>query len=185
MKNLKRNAVIITVLLFVCVAAYLNWSYNKNAESPAADAGKVESGGNVQSQDDGAGLFYTPKADTAGINTEYFSAARLNRQQARDAAAATLATISQSENASEEIVAAALEQISRLAADSVKEAELEDLIKAKGFADCVVYISEDGVSVTVPAPEDGLTTAEVARITDIVVSHTDYKAMDLNIIEVK
>jgi stage III sporulation protein AH len=183
-KTFKRNAVIITVLLFVCVAAYLNWSYNKNAAKPSTDAGaKIDTSEVAQPKDDGAGLFYTPEKET--VNTEFFSAARLNRQQARDAAAATLATVSRAENASEEMIEAALAEISKLASDSVKEAELEGLIKAKGFADCVVYLSSDGVSVTVPAPEDGLTTAEVAKITDIVVSHTDWKAIDLNIIEVR
>jgi len=184
-KTFKRNAVIITVLLFVCVAAYLNWSYNKkNAAKDAADTGaKIESSEAAQPKSDGGDLFYMPKRET--VNSEFFSAARLNRQQARDAAAATLATISKSENASEEMIQAALAEISKLATDSVKEAELEDLIKAKGFADCVVYISSDGVSVTVAAPPEGLSTAEVAKITDIIVSHTDWKAMDLNIIEVK
>ena len=32
MKTLKRNAVILSVLLFVCVAVYLNWTYNKKGE---------------------------------------------------------------------------------------------------------------------------------------------------------
>jgi stage III sporulation protein AH len=173
------------VLLFVCVAAYLNWSYNKNnAAKKSTDTGaKIDSSEVAQPKDNGGDLFYTPKTET--VNTEFFSAARLNRQQARDAAAATLATISQSETASEEMIQAALAEISKLATDSVKEAELEDLIKAKGFADCVVYLSNDGVSVTVAAPADGLTTAEVAKITDIIVSNTDWKAIDLNIIEVK
>ena len=35
MRTFKRNAVIIVVALFVCVAAYLNWSYNKNSELDA------------------------------------------------------------------------------------------------------------------------------------------------------
>ena len=28
MRKLKRNLVVVTVLFFVCAAAYLNWSYN-------------------------------------------------------------------------------------------------------------------------------------------------------------
>ncbi|NLT14100.1 MAG: SpoIIIAH-like family protein, partial [Clostridiales bacterium] len=63
--------------------------------------------------------------------------------------------------------------------------QIEDLIKAKGFADCVVYISDDGVNITVPAPQEGLAASSVAKITDVVVSQTDYKAVDLRINEVK
>jgi stage III sporulation protein AH len=188
-KTFKRNAVIITVLLFVCVAAYLNWSYNKNSDtetaaesSPMDTESSVADNAAAPSASD-AGLYYNPEGVT--VNQEYFDTARLNRQQARDAAAATLATVSKTEGASQEMIDAALKEISQLATDTVKEAQLEDLIKAKGFADCVVYISKDGVNVTVPSPEEGLQASSVAKITDIVTSQTDYKATDMKIIEVK
>jgi stage III sporulation protein AH len=183
-KTFRRNAVIITVLLFVCVAAYLNWSYNKNADDTLT-AAEVSSA--AESQEAGAeasdpGLYYDA---SALINKEYFDEARLNRQQARDAAASALATVSQTEGASQEMIDAALQEISDIASDSIKEAELEALITAKGFADCVVYISDEGVSITVPAPEEGLPASSIARITDVVTSQTEYKAADMKIIEVK
>ncbi len=191
MKTFKRNAVIITVLLFVCVAAYLNWSYNKKdadsetiaetspktSAAPTASAGKDASAGTSD-----AGLFYQP--DEA-VDTAYFDSARLNRQQARDSAAATLATVTETDGASQEMIDAALAEISEIASISIKEAELEDLIKAKGFADCVVYMSDEGVNVTVPAPEEGLSSASVAKITDVVTTQTDYTAGDIKIIPVK
>lgn len=188
MKTFKRNAVVITVLLFVCVAAYLNWSYNKNADSEViaevSPSETVSPSGDKDPADtpSDAGLFYDANAS---VNTEYFDAARLNRQQARDSAAATLATVSNTDGATQDMIDTALEQISNIAADTMKEAELEDLIKAKGFADCVIYISAEGVHVTVPAPQDGLPASAVAQITDIVTSQTAYKAVDMQIIEVK
>lgn len=192
MKTFKRNAVIITVLLFVCVAAYLNWSYNKKSDDTetAGEASPMESASSIaqnsaeQAAPD-AGLYYIPSDPTPAVNKEFFDAARLNRQQARDAAAATLSTVSKTEGASKEIIDAALEEIALIASNTVKEAQLEDLIKAKGFADCVVYISDDGVNVTVPAPEEGLPASSVAKITDIVTSQTDYTAADLHIIPIK
>ena len=191
MKTFKRNAVIITVLLFVCVAAYLNWSYNKNdsdseviAEvSPQTSAVPTDAADKDDAAEaSGAGLFY--EKDEA-VDTAYFDTARLNRQQARDAAAATLSTVTETDGASQEMIDAALAEISKIASESIKEAQIEDLIKAKGFADCVVYLSEIGVNITVAAPEEGLSGASVAKITDIVVSQTDYKAGDLKINEVK
>lgn len=189
MKTFKRNAIIITVLLFVCVAAYLNWSYNKNSDqtqtaaqtSPQETQSSVNNPAAPSASD--AGLYYNP--NNVSVNKEYFDTARLNRQQARDAAAATLASVSKTQGASKEAVDTALKEISKIATSSVKEAQLEDLIKAKGFADCVVYISSDGVNVTVPSPEGGLQASAVAKIMDIVTSQTDYKATDLKIIEVK
>ncbi|UOO37136.1 SpoIIIAH-like family protein [Oscillospiraceae bacterium CM] len=186
MKTFKRNAVIITVLLFVCVAAYLNWSYSNNADSETAatsdDASSAQTGANAAADPSDAGLYYS--ADSQ-VNKEYFDTARLNREQARSAAAASLATVSKTDGASKEMIDASLKEISQIASDALKEAQLEDLIKAKGFSDCVVYISNDGVTVTVPAPTEGLTVSSVAKIRDIVTAQTTYKATDLKIIEVK
>jgi stage III sporulation protein AH len=177
------------VLLFVCVAAYLNWSYNKNSDDSqtGAEVSPLDTEGAVLDQNEAAaasdaGLYYQ---EEVSVNKEFFDSARLNRQQARDAAAQTLTTVSEAKGASQEIVDAALQEISQIASLSVKEAQLEDLIKAKGFADCVVYISDSDVNITVPAPPEGLAASSVAKITDVVTSQTDYKATDLKIIEVK
>ncbi len=192
MKTFKRNAVIITVLLFVCVAAYLNWSYNKKdndseaiAEvSPTTSAAPTASAGkDGKAETSSAGLFYEPEEEV--VDSAFFDSARLNRQQARDSAAATLASVTETDGASQEMIDAALAEIQKIASDSIEEAQLEDMIKAKGFTDCVVYISETGVSITVPAPDDGLSAASVAKITDVVVTQTDYRAGDLKITEVK
>ena len=67
----------------------------------------------------------------------------------------------------------------------MKEAQIENLLIAKEFADCVVYIGNNAVTVAVPAPPEGLSEEAVARITDIIVTETEYDASQLNIIEVK
>ncbi|MDR2421498.1 MAG: SpoIIIAH-like family protein [Oscillospiraceae bacterium] len=195
MKTFKRNAVIITVVLFVCAAAYLNWSYNRGD-----DAGNMEEGASAGVQDGAVGedipvegeLFYTLErtpvagaSEDAGASADFFSMTRINRKQARDAAVETLAAVNASEGASQEIIDEAMSKLTGIAGSSEKEAEVESLILAKGFDDCVVFISEDGVKVTVPAPMEGLSSVDVARITDIITSETDYEASSLQIIEVK
>lgn len=191
MKTFKRNAVILTVLLFVCVAAYLNWSYNKKTDDSEAAADVTpqetesvltENEADEEADVPDAGLYY--ESDSA-VNSEYFDTARLNRQQARDAAVTTLSTVSESDGASQDVIDAALQEITDMAAITVKEAELENLIIAKDFADCVVTISDDGIKVTVPAPEEGLSAASVAKIADVITSETDFTFADMKIIEVK
>jgi stage III sporulation protein AH len=56
---------------------------------------------------------------------------------------------------------------------------------AHGFSDCVAFISDAGVKITVPAPQAGLSTVDVAKITDVVTSETEFTAAQLKIIEVK
>ena len=207
MKVFKRNAVIITVLVFVCAAVYLNWSYNKKTEE-ASTAGQENEEQLISSVDENtgteeaqpldqvtedetedAGLYYTGSTETAGLSAEledYFAQVRLERQQARDEAAATLETVASAQGASQETIDEALAGMTQIAQWTVKEAELENLIRAKGFLDCVVYLSEDGASVTVaPAEKEGLTNVSVAKITDVIVSETDFTAEQLKVIEIK
>ena len=203
MKSFKRNMIILTVLLFVCAAVYLNWSYNNSSADDggagvASTSGKTEEAGkdadkNAAGTDakDGdaagadAGLYYEEGDGTSSASaSEYFAMTRLSRQQARDEASETLKTVSGDENASQETIDAALDKIAVMASYSVTETELEALIKAKGFDDCVAYISDDGINIMVPSSSDGLSSAAVAKITDVVTSQTDFSADDIKIVEV-
>ena len=65
------------------------------------------------------------------------------------------------------------------------QAQIESLIIAKGFTDCVTYMADDTVSVAVSAPAEGLSTADVALISDVVTSQTDYDLSQVRVIEVK
>lgn len=186
MKVFKRNAVIITVLLFVCVAVYLNWSYSNDSTdadtiAETSDDGSLDAA-NVTDEGDSedSGLYYENDAIS-----NYFATARLNREQARDEATTTLSAISDSEGASQETIDEALAEIADMASYSVTEAQLESLIISKGFNDCVVFISEGSINVTVPSPTEGLSSAAVARIKDLVTSETDFTVEDIKIIEVK
>ena len=212
MKAVKRNAVVLTVMLFICAAVYLNWSYNRKVEDAAkvdgpdtpqdtaADTtGGGQSAGDIPAGDD-AGLYYSvagkdtagseqgdgkdlPSADT-GEYEAYFTQVRLERSQARDEAAATLQAVAETGGASQETIDGALKAMTEMAGYAVKEAELENLIRAKGFIDCVVYLTAGSATVTA-AREGGLDAAAAAQITDIIVTGTGLKAADLTITEIK
>lgn len=60
------------------------------------------------------------------------------------------------------------------------ELALEGLIKAKGFEDCVVTISNNNVNVVVKDGE--LTADKAAQILNVIVSETEYEASNVIII---
>ena len=193
MKKFKRNIIVLSVLAFVCAAVYLNWSYNQNeADALAAGdeldtetvSGELEEDAEATGELEDAGLYYTP-GETDVTMSEYFANVRLNRAQARDSAVATLGAVSETEGASQETIDTALAEITLVAEYTIMEAELESLILAKGFEECVVFINDGGINVTVPASGEGLSTADVARITDIVLTETDFEAENLTIIEIR
>lgn len=113
----------------------------------------------------------------------YFDSARLNRQQARDSALTILEDAMASENADEAMKEANGQAIQTIAGYTVSEAQIENLVTAKGYADCVAFISDESVSVVVSAQEGGLTDADVAKITEIVTDETGYEASQVKIIE--
>ncbi len=188
MKLWKRNAVVAAIVLFVCVAVYLNWSYQQ--DETGVDAGKtLGQAALVGGKTNDPLLLATPAPDesadpneTAGTSTGYFSAARLNRQQARDSALGMLQETLNSDASEEAAKADAGAAIETLAASTVSEAQIENLVIAKGYTDCVAFISEGGVSVVVSAVEGGLQDADAARITEIVMDETGVPASQIKII---
>ena len=176
MKNRKRNLTLLALLLFVGAAVLLNWSYNNRWGTPDAEM--------VAAEDQGIAAA-AANADGTVVTSGYFTEARLTRQVSRDEALELLQTAASAETASQEIIDSAMNAISAMATTSMKEAQIENLLIAKEFTDCVVYIGNNAVTVAVPAPPEGLSEEAVARITDIIVTETDYDASQLNIIEVK
>ena len=66
-------------------------------------------------------------------------------------------------------------------ADASEESKtLEALIKAKGFEDAIVAISDNGVSVVVGTAE--LTADQATQILNIITEETEYEATDVKII---
>ena len=188
MKVWKRNAVVAAVVLFVCAAVYLNWTYQ---QGETADAGKTLGEAALVSGQTGdplvgaAAASPAPEASAspAPSGSGYFDSARLNRQQARDSALTILEDAMASESADEAMKEANGQAIQTIASYTVSEAQIENLVTAKGYADCVAFISDESVSVVVSAQENGLTDADVARITEIVTDETGYEASQIKIIE--
>jgi len=203
MKVFKRNAVILTVLLFVAVAVYLNWSYNRGqdlaANTPVAtenlpgdrtieDAVGQERENQQQNNEsqDTESLFFGeqpgPALSAAAIS--YFDSARLTREQARDSATTLLQEAAAIGTASQQEIDSAFSAITAMATFALQEAQLENILMAKDFAQVVVFIRNEGVSVIASAGPTGLSDVEVARITEAVISELGISAADLTIIPV-
>lgn len=163
----KRGAVYGVIALLLCAAVYLNWSY-VDAPDELLAAGETSTESTSASADG---------------EEDYFAASRLSREQARDEAVSTLRELSESEEADQAAKDEAAAQISALADDSVTEANIESLIRAKGYADAVVMIGDSSVNVVVAPPDGGLQATDVTVIKDIVVSETGVTAGQVKIVE--
>ena len=163
----KRRAVVAAVLLLVGTSVYLNWRYTGNVEN----SGKKVLGQSA-----------LVNAEMTAAGDDYFATARLSRKQARDTAISMLQEAQVDENAAEDVLNEASQTLQVLAAYTVAESQIESLVVAKGYADCVAFMGEDAISVVVSDP-DGLDAVDVARIKDIVVSETSYTPDQIRIME--
>ena len=189
MKMWKRNAVVVAIVLFVGAAVYLNWSYNN--QTPG-DQDKDDSGSKVlgqstlvsgSSEGDGDDTLASATEDGQSTGTGYFATARLNRQQARDNALELLQQAAADEKADQAMVDEANASIQAMAAFTMSEAQVENLVTAKGYGDCVCFISVNSVSVVVSATETGLNENDIAKIVEIVMEETGLSADRIKIIE--
>ena len=191
MKNLKRNAVVVVVVLFVCVAGYLNWSYNSKWGEANSDMVMAEDSAMNEERQEYENVLSIGGRETAAqtaaseMVSEYFATARLTRQQSRDEALNLLQTAASTENVSQETIDSAMNEISAMATWSMQETQMENLLMAKDFVDCVVFMKDDEVTVALPAPAEGLSEAAVARVTDIITSGAGVPASQIRIIEIK
>lgn len=118
--------------------------------------------------------------DTLESDT-YFASAIINKERSRDEALETLQVVVDSAEESPERRDMALSEIMNIASYTTIEATVEEMIKAKGFDDCIAIVSGDNINVIVKS--EGLLTSEVAQITDIVKSETGFSADNIRIVE--
>lgn len=183
MKIWKRNAVVATVLVLICAGVYLNWSTTKGEPVDFIQTINEE-----KLPLDDTAVSATTQMETASAemnsNEDYFAQIRLSRQQSRDSAVELLQeTIAYEEDS--DSASAAVASLDSLVGDALAESQIESLVIAKGYADCVAYMGEDVISVAVSAQEEGLAQEDVALISDIVTAQTDYALSEIRIIEVK
>ena len=185
MKVWKKNLVAAAVLVTVCAGIYVNWLYTEKDSvaslSDTLDYEKVMSEDGLMLTEDVAAI--TAGEDVNTTATDYFAAVRLSRQQARDNAFNMLQeamTYSETDKAAES--ALDLEDIVQTA---LSEAHIEIPIIAKGYRDCVAYMTSEGISVAVSSPTGGLQSADVAVIADVVMSQSDYGLKDIRVVEVQ
>lgn len=168
-KATKTLAVFLAVLL-IGAAVYVNYRlfYDPVSNMGYGDGNMDADGDSLETGADG------------NEENDYFTATALNRQQSRDEAIDVLKLVTESEEASEEAKAEANAAISKIAVDIQNETNIETLVKAKGFEDCIAIISEDSVSVIVGA--ESLMAAEAAQILSIVYDTTGISPENISIV---
>lgn len=173
----KRNIVICAVVLLVAAAVCINWVLYSAADDPVEE---LPTGGN-ESTDTGNGGDMAAGGENENV-ASYFASVQISRQQARDAALEVLQLVIDSDSAVESAKAEAIADVSRIADEIAAEANIETLVKGKGFEECIAVINDGSANIVVKT-DSALMQNQVAQITEIVVEQSGISPENITIIE--
>ncbi len=192
----KRQILLATLVVALGIAIYLNWQFSQTGKdlTLAEDADASKNYGEAQfvgtdDETEADAIDVTGITDmtdaivTNNAGEDYFIEARLNKKQSRDEAVETLQNILKDSAITEEEKDNAITTAASISTAIDAENNIETLIKAKGFTDCIAFIDSDKASIVIKT--DGLLSTEVAQIKDILLAEIDIPAENITIIPVK
>ncbi len=170
----KRNFIIFGAVLLIAAAVVINVAIFSRTDEDGYD------------YDQSAGMDAGKNEDTSSVGTEssvdsYFSSVQVSRQRSRDEAIEVLQAVVDNASSTETAKNEALAEINKLATVMATESNIETLIVAKGFAECVAVISGDSASIVVKS--DGLNAAQLSQINEIVYKESGIVPLNITIIE--
>ncbi len=198
-----RKATAITLAAALVVAVYLNWQYARTGVTLEEDAvnvaATVETGDAVSAPIMDGLMTEAEAVSSANKNygeaqlvsvannsgSKFFEEARLKRTKAHDEAMDAVQKALKSASLSAEEKKSYTQQLTGSLEDLNAENEIETLVRAKGFADCLCFLQSGRADLTVMTSGDALTAAQVAQIRDIVLSKSNVTAQNITIVEVK
>ncbi len=185
----RRQLVMATMVVALGAAVFVNWYFTKpnlktddgvkTGSSVTEDAQNV----NLGDSEFVNGTTKVAKDDTKNASDEYFAQAKLNRSTAHDKALETLNSVIRNSSSSDKAIESASNELNKLSEQIKKEADIENLIKAKVSGECLVILSNDKAEVIVQ--KNTLNDNVIMQIKEIVIKQCDITADNITIIEAK
>ena len=180
----KRQILMAVLVIALGAAVYLNYFFSDTAVPTGNTGDKTQTTGTTTSRNLGDSVFVSGTTGTTAANTgsDYFTAARANREAAREEAVELIKDVFNSVKTTDEERADADARVKAIAAAVEQESKIENLIMAKGFKDCIAYIEEGECQVVVKGED--LQTQEMLQITEIVTDTAGISAEKIKILAV-
>ncbi|MBO5967733.1 MAG: SpoIIIAH-like family protein [Clostridia bacterium] len=169
----KRNFVIFGAVLLIAAAVTVNLIIFSRADEGGFD---YEQPAGMNPEDT------APSTENTDASVDsYFSSVQVSRQRSRDEAIEVLQSVVDNASSTEAARNEALAEINKLAGVMATESNIETLVLAKGFEECVAVIS--GESARIVVRSDGLTAAQISQINEIVYTEAGILPTGITIIE--
>ncbi len=186
----KRKLILALLVLTLGVAVYLNWQFggaNGDITKSASSNGSEILGNaklvNSTTEKNGKSSDKKGKSEKAKDGNSYFEKARSNREKARTEALSELKEIIDNVKLSDEQKSDAIAQTAVLSKRVESEANIENMIMAKGFDDCVTVIGDNDINVIVTGNK--LSEEQTTKIIEIVKNATKANSENIKIVTAK
>lgn len=196
-----RRVTALTLAAALVVAVYLNWQYARtgaeleteavNVSASAAEEAPVPITDGLMTEAEAVSSTNKNYGEAQLVSvsndsgSKFFEEARLKREKAHDAALDTIQKTLKSASLSADEKKTYAQELTGNLENLNAETEIETLVKAKGFADCLCFLQADRADLTVMTSGDALTAAQVAQIRDIILSKSSVTAQNITVVEVK
>ncbi len=184
MKFGKKQLVLASLVLALGAAVYLNWQFAGTNRLPVGDStsetsqlGAAQLVNNAYVETVTDDLEPSSSAETA--SADVLSQARMDRQNSRDEALELLDSVLNSVESDSAAKQQAVDQASAIAQNILDESNVESLLEAKGYSDCVAYISPEECSVVIAGTVE---EADTLIVQEIVMEQTGLSADKIKII---
>lgn len=174
----KRQVAAICMILLIGVAGYLNISIKNGGEDPNISVMFTEASKKL-----GEAKMVSKDESNIEETSNYFTNAKMDREKKRDESIEMLTEILNSDKSDAESRQNAQAQIELLAKFTEAEVTAENLIRAKGYSDCIVFMGENVTSIAVMT--EGLNEVDAAAITQIATDTGACTEEEIKIIEIK
>ena len=164
----KRNLIIIGAVLLVGVAICINWVLFSEPVDDGYDYNSGSTGNNIED-------------NTTSEVLAYFASTQVSRDRAREEALAVLQNVVDCASADSTEKAQALEDIATIANNIEAEANIEAMVMAKGFEQCIAIIN-DGMCTVVVMTEE-LLASHMSQINEIVYEQAGIKPVNVKYIQ--
>lgn len=179
LKSGKKNLIIVCAVALIGTAVALNWIFfSGNGEDGYDYSQSTGMSGDLDNSKH-------PTSDNVDVGTNdsdsYFTTAQVSRQRARDEALEVLNAVIENANATEEVKAEAVAEITKISLEMEQEADIESLLISKGFEKCVAVINGETASIVVKCSEQ-LTPAQLAQINASVYEVAGIEPVNITVV---
>ncbi len=189
MKIKKRHMVLASLVLALSAAVYLNWQLSDSKSLAVSDTTKelgaatyVNSNINTTTDEYPEPTGYSPSSKLSPEQSEYFSSARMDRDTSQDDAIELAKDVLELADSSDEAKEDAVGKLSELEDRILCQNRIENTLKAKGFSECLCYLSD--YSCTIIVPKNEMTEDMRLSINSCVKESAEISFENISVVEV-